>query len=215
MSNPQNLPFRTMYTEYEESQKVNGRWPSGPADEVSQNTFGRFAGGNESSRQQAETTQKRFVSEVSYTSHTDKFRKTKFNQMETLKELRQEYEILRNLPLQDEFLGHSHLKKENLSEYSSSQHNHQANDTESLSSKQTDRRKQRNSSSNVRDTQILTLEKKQLELVIGNSMRKIEELLNNEIEYKKIIHELQIQLDSRSSDDKVESLTKTMKRNES
>jgi hypothetical protein len=84
-----------------------------------------------------------------------------------------------------------------------------------LSSKQTDRRKQRNSSSNVRDTQILTLEKKQLELVIGNSMRKIEELLNNEIEYKKIIHELQIQLDSRSSDDKAESLAKTMKRNES
>ncbi len=46
-------------------------------------------------------------------------------------------------------------------------------------------------------------------------MRKIEELLNNEIEYKKIIHELQIQLDSRSNDDKAESLAKTMKRNES
>jgi hypothetical protein len=45
-------------------------------------------------------------------------------------------------------------------------------------------------------------------------MRKIEELLNNEVEYKKLIHSLQIQLDSRSSEDKLESLTKTMKRNE-
>lgn len=40
------------------------------------------------------------------------FKKMKFNQMETLKELRQEYEILRNLPLQDEFLKHSHTKKQ-------------------------------------------------------------------------------------------------------
>jgi hypothetical protein len=45
-------------------------------------------------------------------------------------------------------------------------------------------------------------------------MRKIEELLNSEVEYKKTIHELQLQLDSRSSDDKLENLTKTMKRNE-
>lgn len=49
-----------------------------------------------------------------------------------------------------------------MSDYSSSHHNHRAQDSESLSSKQTDRRKQRNSSSNVRDTQILTLEKRQL-----------------------------------------------------
>jgi hypothetical protein len=45
-------------------------------------------------------------------------------------------------------------------------------------------------------------------------MRKIEELLNGEVEYKKTIHELQLQLDSRSSDDKLENLSKTMKRNE-
>lgn len=51
-------------------------------------------------------------------------------------------------------------------------------------------------------------------MVIGNSMRKIEELLNGEVEYKKTIHELQLQLDSRSSDDKLENLSKTMKRNE-
>jgi hypothetical protein len=45
-------------------------------------------------------------------------------------------------------------------------------------------------------------------------MRKIEELLNSEIEYKKTIHELQLQVDSRSSEDKLENLSKTMKRNE-
>lgn len=54
-----------------------------------------------------------------------------------------------------------------------------------------------------------------MELVIGNSMRKIEELLNNEIEYKKTIHELQLQLDSRNTDDKVENMAKTLKKSES
>ena len=156
------------------------------------------------------------MSEVSYTTnYGDKFKKMKFNQMETLKELRQEYEILRNLPLQDDFLGHSHMKKENMSDYSSS-HQHQEQESVTSSSKQTEQqRKHRNSSTSHRDAQVLTLEKRQLELVIGNSMRKIEELLNNEIEYKKIIHELQLQLDSKSGDEKVENLTKTMRKNES
>ena len=37
-------------------------------------------------------------------------------------------------------------------------------------------------------------------MVISNSMSKIEELLNNEIEYKKTIHELRFQLDSKGND---------------
>jgi hypothetical protein len=41
------------------------------------------------------------------------------------------------------------------------------------------------------------LEKKQLEIVIGNSMRKIEELLNNEILLKKTIHELKNQIEGK------------------
>ena len=126
--------------------------------------FTRYAtGGNEYSRQQVDgtrggaETQKRFVSEVSYTTnYGDKFKKMKFNQMETLKELRQEYEILRSLPMQDDFLGHSHLKKENISGYSSSQQQAEP-DSISSSSKQTDKRKQRNSSNSHRDTQVLTL----------------------------------------------------------
>lgn len=72
------------------------------------------------SRQQVDTlrsgnaeSQRRYVTEISQTSNIgDGFKKMKYNQMETLKELRQEYEILRNLPLQDEFLKHSHTKKQ-------------------------------------------------------------------------------------------------------
>jgi chromosome segregation ATPase len=48
-----------------------------------------------------------------------------------------------------------------------------------------------------REVEALHLEKKQLELVIGNSMRKIEELLNNEITLKKTIHELKTQIDGK------------------
>jgi hypothetical protein len=35
---------------------------------------------------------------------------------------------------------------------------------------------------------ILELEKKQLEIMVENSMKKIEELLHNEMGYKKTIH---------------------------
>jgi hypothetical protein len=45
-------------------------------------------------------------------------------------------------------------------------------------------------------------------------MRKIEELLNAEIEYKKTIHELQMQLDARNNDDRLETLSRAMNRNE-
>ena len=73
---------------------MNNRWPSGPSDEGAYNVFARYAGGgNESSRQQVETvrsgnevtTQKRYVSEVSQVSYADRFKKMKYNQMETLK----------------------------------------------------------------------------------------------------------------------------------
>jgi division protein CdvB (Snf7/Vps24/ESCRT-III family) len=65
--------------------------------------------------------QKRYMTEISQiTNIGDGFKKMKFNQMETLKELKQEYEILRNLPLQDEFLKHSHTKKQNSSDFEGS-----------------------------------------------------------------------------------------------
>ena len=48
-------------------------------------------------------------------------------------------------------------------------------------------------SGNGREAQILELEKKQLESMVENSMKKIEELLHNEMQYKKTIHELRLQ----------------------
>lgn len=84
---------------------------------------------------------------------------------------------MRDLPLQDDFLGRSHMKKQQTSDFESS---HQEQESlSSSSSKQTDKRKSKKnhnhsqSQSQAKDTQILTLEKRQLELVIGNSMRKI------------------------------------------
>ena len=44
-------------------------------------------------------------------------------------------------------------------------------------------------------------------------MKKIEHLLNSEIEYKKAIRDLQLQLDSRNGDEKLEELKRTMKQN--
>lgn len=50
---------------------------------------------------------------------------------------------------------------------------------------------------NLKNAEALHLQKKQLEIVIGNSMRKIEQLLNNEISLKKTIHEMKNQLDGK------------------
>jgi ATP-dependent Lon protease len=48
---------------------------------------------------------------------------------------------------------------------------------------------------------LLSLEKKQLEVVIGNSMKKIEDLLNSQAEYKKIIRELERKIENKNYND--------------
>ena len=97
MTDSQNLAFQTGLAEMDESFKAN-RWGTGPSGEGARDVFTRYASGNQASRQQVETTMrsgggetyKRYVTEVSQTSHpADGFRKMKYNQMETLKELRQ------------------------------------------------------------------------------------------------------------------------------
>lgn len=52
-----------------------------------------------------------------------------------------------------------------------------------------------------RELQILELEKKQLETMLQNSMKKIEELLQSEMQFKKTIHELKLQRDTRADVD--------------
>ena len=67
-------------------------------------------------------------------------------------------------------------QNENMSSLSSSKQ------SSKLSSKQSSKNHHRSSS------HLHSVEKKQLELIISNSMKKIEELLFNETKYKKVIH---------------------------
>lgn len=67
--------------------------------------------------------------------------------------MRQEYEILRNLPLQDEFLRHSHHKKQSVSEYSSQQEA----ESSSASSKPVHKKKVRESQGGPKDNQVLSM----------------------------------------------------------
>ena len=46
-------------------------------------------------------------------------------------------------------------------------------------------------------------------------MKKIEELLHNEMNYKKQIHELKLQLDDKSPEEKYENIIRNFKKNES
>ena len=63
--------------------------------------------------------------------------------------------------------------------------------------------------------QILELEKRQLEIMVENSMKKIEELLHNEMSYKKTIHELRLARETRSSSElEPEGLAKLLKKKE-
>ena len=63
-----------------------------------------------------------------------------------------------------------------------------------------------------REYQILELQKKQLELMLENSMKKIEELLHNEMQYKKTIHELRLQKESKGyQGDEISSIGKIKK----
>ena len=95
----------------------------------------------------------------------------KVNQVQALKELKQEYEILRNLPIDDQVLDStSHVRRNTTSIYSSESEN-----VSEISSSKQSRQKVKGE----RETHILEVEKKQLEMVVGNSMRKIEELLMN------------------------------------
>lgn len=88
-------------------------------EEGSRDIFLRYAGGNtpykvahENIQSEQVESRKRYVTEVSHISQGDGFKKARVNQLDTLRELRQEYEILRGLPIQDEFLRHSHAQRQ-------------------------------------------------------------------------------------------------------
>ena len=51
-------------------------------------------------------------------------------------------------------------------------------------------------------------------MVVSNSMRKIEQLLTSEAEHKRIIHELQLKLDSKNVNEEYEAKLRGFKKNE-
>ena len=89
------------------------------------------------------------------------------------------------MPIDDKIGMKSKIKqRQPTSEYSSS-----IDDRSDITSSKQSRTKKVS-----RDAEILAIEKKQLEIVISNSLKKIEELLQNEMELKKTIHELKLQI---------------------
>jgi hypothetical protein len=105
------------------------------------------------------------------------FRKLKNEQIEKLKDLRNEYEEIRKIATDYAAPRGSRTPS--------------ANST-SRSNSQADPQPPRGLAQGGREVQILELEKKQLEIMVENSMKKIEELLHNEMGYKKTIHELRL-----------------------
>jgi hypothetical protein len=139
------------------------------------------------------------------------FKKLKNTQIEKLKELKQEYEVLRNLNIEEKPSPPGLLHKV----HSSSSSIQQSHSDEMISSSSRQKKSSVRKENISRDAQILALEKKQLEMVINNSMKKIEELLHNEMEYKKQLHELKLQFSSRQNVDmEYETMIKTLKKNE-
>lgn len=93
MAEPQDIAYQGTFHDMDESFKGN-KFTGNQEDH--QNNFLKYAGGNynrqnmDGIRSVAES-HKRVTTEFSQVSNDNAFKKVKFNQLETLKELRQEY----------------------------------------------------------------------------------------------------------------------------
>lgn len=126
-----------------------------------------------------------------------------------MKELKKEYDVLRNSSLDSRV----NLHKKNTSESESVLDSASQSDAHSNFSKQTHTRQKKMDN---KELQMVTLEKKQLELMLNNSMKKIEELLHNEIELKKNILELKSKMESnKMAELENDAVLKKSKENES
>ena len=112
--------------------------------------------------------------------------------MEKLKNLKSEYEEIKKIT--------TDYEGPKIMQNSSMRSSRQLNEPQ-LMSRQNSKAKINNYTYMGREAQILQLEKKQLEIMIQNSMKKIEELLHNEMEYKRTIHQLRLSQDSKSQID--------------
>lgn len=129
------------------------------------------------------------------------FKKLKSNQIEILKELKKEYEVLRNSSLD----SRNFIQKKLTSESESNGENNSISNSDAQSSlkSKTVRSSQRHY--DTKELKLVTLEKKQLELMLSNSMKKIEELLHSEIALKKSVIEMKSKLeDNKISESEME-----------
>lgn len=88
---------------------------------------------------------------------------------EILKELRQEYEILRNISIEES----EHVPLKQIQQKHPQYEEPNSDLSSSMTSKESKSRAGRPPKQSSREVEQLHIEKKQLELVIGNSMRKI------------------------------------------
>ena len=126
-----DFPKANYHPELDESTK---KFPSFPAEENS-NQFLRYVSGNKNEgriptqqtnfefRNKDESFKRNPTETSQMISFDAGFKKMKFNQVEALKELKQEYEILRKLPIEDQVLDFSHARKNTTSIYSSESEN--------------------------------------------------------------------------------------------
>lgn len=124
-----------------------------------------------------------------------------------MKELKKEYEVLRKSSVDSKLYMKNKLASE-------SESNVEENSASSSKLRHTHKSKKKNGDS-IREVQLLMLEKKQLEIIVSNSMKKVEELLHHEIELKKTIHDLKLKVEGHgTSDNEYEFIIKKMKKNE-
>jgi hypothetical protein len=130
--------------------------------------------------------------------------------------LRQEYEILKNLSVEDSINLHAkNYEHRDAPKFSASSSLSSSMHSKKSSKARDSEHEVRSPKLGSKEMETLHLEKKQLEIVIGNSMRKIEELLNNEILLKKSIHELKNQLEGKGGvHQEYEKSLKALQKNE-
>lgn len=117
-----------------------------------------------------------------------RFKKQKNSQITKLEELRYEYEILKGMRIEDRCVHSSKISQKG-SECSSVI---SSNSSFSASRKSQTKRTKKTYNQPF-------YEKQHLEILIGESMKKMEKMLQNELEYKKCIHELTLKLDAHEA----------------
>ena len=140
------------------------------------------------------------------------FKKLKTNQIEILKELKKQYEVLKNSSM-DSRIGSNNKSISESESYNGDSNSISQSDAQS--SLKSNRNHSRSKMAETKELRLVSLEKKQLEIMLGNSMKKIQELLHNEIELKKNILELRSKIqNSKMTETQYDILVRRSKESE-